>query len=128
MSKKGIPNKRPDLREFLDAVFEKPDPVEVVQKLLSNRPSERLSIRLLEYRFRETVYVDRWAQRQQTQPLVGNHSLRLQLSFSTVLYFTGNRCEIGSQFERVSAWGESLKYKHTVKPNGLRKSVAWEVT
>ena len=65
---------------------------------------------------------------QQTQRSVGNHSLRLELSFSSVLHFTGNRCEIARQFERVVAWRESLKYKHTVKPNGLRKSVAWEVT
>jgi len=48
---KRTPNKRPDLQEFLDAVFEKLDPVEVVQKLLRGRPSERLLIRLLEYRF-----------------------------------------------------------------------------
>jgi hypothetical protein len=50
--KKGTPNKRQDLQEFLDAVFERADPLEVAEKLLRGKaPSERLFIRLLEYRF-----------------------------------------------------------------------------
>jgi len=58
--KKGTPNKRHDLQGFLDAVFEKLDPVEVAQKLLrSKTPSERLFIRLLEYRFGRPSNIDR---------------------------------------------------------------------
>ena len=46
----------------------------------------------------------------------------------TGLNFTLNRCEIGSQFEQLIARRESLKYKNTVKPNGLRELNDWEVT
>jgi hypothetical protein len=46
----------------------------------------------------------------------------------TGLDFTLNQCEIGSQFEQLIARRESLKYKNTVKPNGLQKSNDWKVT
>jgi hypothetical protein len=50
--KKGTPNKRLDLQEFLTAVFERVDPVKVAEKLLRAKgPSERVLIRLLEYRY-----------------------------------------------------------------------------
>ena len=50
--KKGTPNKRQDLQEFLDAVFERVDPAELAVKLLKAKaPNERLLIRLLEYRY-----------------------------------------------------------------------------
>jgi hypothetical protein len=48
--KKGTPNKRQDLQEFLDAIFERVDLVQVAIKLLKGKaPSERILIRLLEY-------------------------------------------------------------------------------
>jgi hypothetical protein len=50
--KKGTPNKRQDLQEFLDAIFERVDPVQLAVKLLKGKvPNERLLIRLLEYRY-----------------------------------------------------------------------------
>ena len=50
--KKGTPNKRQDLQEFLDVVFARVDIAEVVVKLLKAKaPSEKVLIRLLEYRY-----------------------------------------------------------------------------
>jgi hypothetical protein len=50
--KKGTPNKRQELQEFIDDVFGRADPVQLATKLLrAKAPSERLLIRLLEYRF-----------------------------------------------------------------------------
>jgi hypothetical protein len=50
--KKGTPNKRQDLQEFLDVVFARVDLAEVVVKLLKAKvPSEKVLIRLLEYRY-----------------------------------------------------------------------------
>ena len=50
--KKGTRNKRQELQEFLDAIFDKVDPVELAEKLLTRKePSEKVLIRLLEYRF-----------------------------------------------------------------------------
>ena len=53
---RGSRNKRLELQEFLDAVFENRDPVEMTRKLLgSKKPNEKLLIRLLEYRYGKPV-------------------------------------------------------------------------
>jgi hypothetical protein len=52
---KGTPNKRHELQELLDAVFERVDPIEKLTNLL-NQPMDkgveaRVLLRLLEYRY-----------------------------------------------------------------------------
>jgi hypothetical protein len=50
--KKGTPNKRRDLQEFLDSVEEQIDPVKLAKKFLGGKnPSEKIFLRLLEYRY-----------------------------------------------------------------------------
>src|SRR5215831_12849158 len=50
--KKGTPNKRLELQEFLDSVEEQIDPVKLARKFLSGKnPSEKVFLRLLEYRY-----------------------------------------------------------------------------
>jgi hypothetical protein len=50
--KKGTPNKRQDLQEFLDDIFEQVDPAQLaVKRLKANDPNGRFLIRLLEYRY-----------------------------------------------------------------------------
>ena len=48
--KAGVPNKRKDLQEFLDAVASKVDLVAITVKFLNRKhPNERVLIRILEY-------------------------------------------------------------------------------
>jgi hypothetical protein len=50
--KKGTPNKRLDLQEFVDSVETRIDLAELAKKFLSGKnPSERVFLRLLEYRY-----------------------------------------------------------------------------
>lgn len=48
--KRGVPNKRLELKEFLDAVSSKVDLVAVTVKFLNRKhPNERVLLRILEY-------------------------------------------------------------------------------
>lgn len=50
--KKGTPNKRHELQEFIDLVEEQIDPIKLAKKFLSGKnPSERVFLRFLEYRY-----------------------------------------------------------------------------
>jgi hypothetical protein len=54
--KKGTPNKRHDLQEFLDLVEEQIDPIKLAKIFLTGKnPSERVFLRFLEYRYGKPV-------------------------------------------------------------------------
>jgi hypothetical protein len=56
--RKGTPNKRVDLQEFLDLIEEQIDPIKLAKKFLCGKnPSERVFLRFLEYRYGKPISV-----------------------------------------------------------------------